>query len=132
MSRSPYFPHTPWLSPATTTPTETHVRTGGTITGVEDTPSPLVARIESSRPNPTEGPTTVTYSLRERSPVRLAIFDVRGRQVAVLVDRVEDAGHHIASWSGLLPDGSRPASGVYFAKLRSAGLAQSRKIILIR
>ena len=49
-SRSPYFPHTPWFSPATTTPTETHVRTGGTITGVEDTPSPLVARIESSRP----------------------------------------------------------------------------------
>jgi hypothetical protein len=74
----------------------------------------------------------VTYSLRERAPVRLAIYDVRGREVAVLVDRVEDAGRHIASWSGLLPDGARPASGVYFAKLRTIGLAQSRKIILVR
>jgi hypothetical protein len=132
LSRSPYFPHTPWFSPTTTTPTETHVRMGGTITGVDDTPAPLVARLESSRPNPTEGPTTVTYSLRERAPVRLAIYDVRGREVAVLVDRVEDAGRHIASWSGLLPDGARPASGVYFAKLRTIGLAQSRKIILVR
>ena len=132
LSRSPYFPHTPWFSPAFTTPTETHVRTGGTITGVEDAPVPLVARIESSRPNPTEGATTVTYSLRERSPVRLAIYDVNGREVVVLVDRVEDPGHHVASWSGRLPDGSRPASGVYFAKLRTTGLAQSRKIILIR
>jgi len=132
VSRSPYFPHGPWFSPAFTTPTETHVRTGGTITGVDDAPAPLVARIESSRPNPTEGPTTVTYSLRERSPVRLAIYDVQGREIVVLVDRMEDPGRHAASWSGRLPDGSRPASGVYFAKLRTTGLAQSRKIILIR
>ena len=132
LSRSPFFPRTPWCSPSTSTPTETHVRMGGTITAVDDGGAPLVARLESSRPNPTEGPATITYSLRERSPVLLAIFDVRGREVTVLVDRVEEAGRHAASWSGRLPDGSRPASGVYFAKLRTTGLVQSRKIILLR
>ena len=134
VSRSPFFPRTPWFSPGITCPTETHLRLGGTITGVEDefAPDAPAARLWPARPNPSGGRVSLSYTLKRAAPVHLGIYDVQGRLVTVLVDRIEPAGTHLATWTGSLPDGTRAGSGVYFASLRSDALLLTRKIILAR
>src|SRR5690606_16464548 len=47
-------------------------------------------------PNPFARQTTIAYEVAEAAPVRLAVYDVLGREVAVLVDARMDAGQHSA------------------------------------
>jgi hypothetical protein len=66
------------------------------------------------------------------SRVVLAIFDVSGRQVAVVVDEWRDAGLHAGTWDGRRLDGSMAGSGVYFARLSVGGKRQTERVIVAR
>ena len=94
----------------------------------------LAAMLELSAPspNPAVQGTRLRYSLPFASFVRLSVTDVAGRQVAVLVRRIESPGAHSAAWDGRDAGGSRAPAGVYFVTLESAGQTQSRKIVLER
>ena len=74
-------------------------------------------------PNPIVGPLAVRYALPEAAPVRLAVYDVLGREVAVLADGVQATGAHEVHFvqGGL-------ASGVYVVRLevRSGAASQVR------
>ena len=62
---------------------------------------------------------TVIWRTRELwrdARVRLAVYDVAGRQMMLLIDGEQRAGGH-----DVLVDGSRLASGVYFYRLEAAG-----------
>jgi hypothetical protein len=126
----PAAPRSPWFSMPGNAPTETDLRSGTTNVGVpeavEGTRQP---RIDSAGPNPSRGATDLRYTLPSRGRLRLAIFDVTGRQVALLVDRVEDAGAHSARWDG---PGRAIGSGVYLAKLTFGDRTVSHKIVRTR
>jgi hypothetical protein len=80
------------------------VRFRNSSTGVENArearPSPPV--FENPFPNPFNGQAVLTYRLPERSFVRLTVFDVLGREMARIVNEVQNAGVHNAL---LRPDG---------------------------
>jgi len=78
-------------------------------------------------PNPSRGPTNLSYSLPARGRARLTVHDVMGRTVAVLVDAFEEAGPHAARW-----EGDRVPSGVYVARLEFAGHVETRRIAVTR
>jgi hypothetical protein len=59
--------------------------------------------------------------------VRLAVYDVLGRQVAVLVNERKAPGTYEVTI-----DGSHLASGVYFYRLQAGGFVQTRKAVLIK
>jgi len=125
--RSPFFPHTPWLSLPRTVPSEKQLRTAGVD------PSSLTEIMPGSAlmllgANPSSGSprTSVAYSLAQRGPVRLSIHDASGRCVATLVDGIEDAGMHQATWS------EAELSGVYFARLEAAGRVEIAKLVLVK
>ena len=61
------------------------------------------------------------------SEVTLAVYDVLGREVSVLVNERQEAGVHEVRL-----DGSNLASGVYIYRLTAGSSVQSRKMILIR
>jgi hypothetical protein len=85
----------------------------------QNKPNPFSARGGSAfGGNPS---TTICYSLSRASKVDLRVFDLMGREVAVLVDGFRDKGMHELEWT---PDGL--ASGLYFCRL-SAG--EGRKIM---
>ena len=63
---------------------------------------------------------------------RLAVFDVTGRHVATLFDRVAAAGPQRVDWTGLDSHGNAVASGIYYYKLDVGGLTESRKMALIK
>ncbi len=84
-------------------------------------------RLEEARPNPFGERTQIEYGLSRPGDVRLEIFDVEGRRIAVLDAGRRDAGPHRVEWTT-----RGAASGLYFCRLRVDGEARSRKLILIR
>ena len=95
-----------------------------------DLPSSFVLR--QNYPNPFNGGTAIRYELARDAHVKLAIYDVAGENVAVLVDREQPRGKYIAAWNGFNRSGRRAASGVYFYRLEAGDAVSVRKLILVR
>ena len=97
-----------------------------------DAPVPASLALRPNFPNPFNPYTTIPYSLPKAGNVELAVYDVTGRLVRVLVAEEQTAGEKSAVWTGL--DGSdRPvASGVYYARLRTEGEILSKSLVLLR
>jgi hypothetical protein len=103
-------------------------------TGVDDdaVPTPSATRIASVHPNPFNPSTRIAFELRARSHVEIAIYDVSGRRIAVVVDGEMGAGRHEAVWHGRTAAGGAVASGIYFCTLRAGDAFETRKIVLVR
>jgi hypothetical protein len=78
-------------------------------------------------PNPFNPTTKISYSLGTRGMARLSVYDILGREVAVLVNEVQNAGQHIATFSA-----NSLSSGVYFYKLQTAGMTITKKMMLMK
>jgi hypothetical protein len=103
------------------------------VTGIEDLLDAIAdGLLDAGRPNPFGTQTVISYSLPAPGPVRLDVYDVRGRLVRTLVDEVRPEGRHHVAWNGRATDGAALPNGVYFYRLRAAGAAESRKLVLLR
>jgi hypothetical protein len=71
---------------------------------------------------------TVAFDVPEPTHASLAVFDTRGRRVAVIVEGEFNRGNHMATWK---PD-RRLAPGVYFIRMSAPGFGQTRKLVLLR
>lgn len=98
----------------------------------EEEAVPAANAIRSIYPNPFNPTARVAFDVREKCRVEIAVFDVAGRKVAVLVDGIFEAGRHEAIWTGITSSGRTAASGVYFFVLRAGEAAETRKAVLIR
>jgi lysophospholipase L1-like esterase len=78
-------------------------------------------------PNPFNPSTTIKYALPSSSMVRLSVYDMLGREVAVLVNERRDAGYQEVTF-----DAWGLSSGVYFCKLMAGTFGQTRRMILIK
>lgn len=83
--------------------------------------------LQQNYPNPFNPRTSIGYQLPAPGAASLIIYDAMGREVAVLVNEVQDAGSYAVSF-----DGSSVSSGIYFARLTSGGASQMRKLVLIK
>jgi len=97
-------------------------------------PGVAVARALEAGPNPflPGSPVTVSFDLAEAGPVRVAIFDAAGRQVALLADRELAAGRHQVQWNGESDRGESLPSGIYYARSWSSRGPASAVLVKIR
>ncbi|MEZ4701041.1 MAG: T9SS type A sorting domain-containing protein [Rhodothermales bacterium] len=110
--------------------TETHAyRFEASMGTALETPERASAapRLAPNYPNPFASDTRLAFSLAEPGPVRLAVYDLMGRPVAVLADGTMPAGEHAVNFNGA----ALPA-GVYFCRLEAGGRVESRPIIVGR
>jgi len=96
-------------------------------TGVEDNGAPLQFALGPTTPNPGSGPRNMAFTIPARAHVTLRVFDVAGREVATLYDRVLDAGRYNAQFST-----DRWGNGVYFYRLETAGHVRSGRMVVLR
>jgi len=82
-------------------------------------------------PSPASGPVHVRFRLDRARAVRLSIFDLQGRERAVLYQGMQTPGDHELLWDGRLT-GERAAPGVYFLRCRSGDVELTRKIVIGR
>lgn len=64
--------------------------------------------------------------------MRLAIYDVAGRQVALLADVAQASGRHLTQWDGRDAKGKAVPAGVYLVRLESAGAVSTQKLVIVR
>jgi hypothetical protein len=78
-------------------------------------------------PNPFNPVTTIRFSLEREGHARIEIFNVAGRRVATLIDRMMPAGEHAVPWNA-----AGHASGVYFCRLTQGGRSVISKMVLLQ
>lgn len=84
-------------------------------------------QLAQNYPNPFNPSTTIAYSLPRAAGVRLAVYNLLGQEVTVLVNGQQQAGSHTVAL-----EGRNLRSGVYIYRLESEGISLSRKMILMR
>lgn len=83
--------------------------------------------LDQNYPNPFNPATVISYSLGAEGNVTLKIFDILGKEVAILTDEVKGAGKHIAEFNA-----SKLSGGIYYYELRSGSFASVRKLVLVK
>lgn len=78
-------------------------------------------------PNPFNPSTTIEYSLSKQSDVLIKLYDVLGQEVKTLVDDKKGIGSYKIEF-----DGSGLSSGTYFYQITLDGLADTKKMVLIK
>ena len=112
---------------------------GGSV-GVEESPSPSLStrfRLYQNFPNPFHPTTTIRYQIplslftkggiEGGFPVRVAVYDITGRLVEILVNERQEPGVYQVQW-----EGKDQASGIYFYRLQSGDFIATKKLILLR
>jgi hypothetical protein len=104
----------------------------GDLTGVGDDVPPARLVLEQNIPNPFNPVTTIRFALPSASRVTLAVYDVKGRCIATLVDGRLPAGERRVEWNARDSRGNPVSSGVYFYRIQTNGKTMSRKMVLLR
>jgi hypothetical protein len=98
------------------------------LTGEEKIPvAPLTFSLKQNYPNPFNPSTTISYQLPTRSHVTLRVFDLLGREVAMLVNRTEESGVKSVTF-----DASMLPSGLYYYRLQAGNYIETKKLLLLR
>ena len=131
------YPNTFWASDSfnftksTTLEGFTHIDSwsicGNPLPGESAAPVPVSTRLLQNYPNPFNTSTVISFELRDASPVKLAVYDMLGREVQLAVSW-QLAGKHEIVWNaeGL-------GSGVYFVRLTvDGGQSMVKKMMLIK
>jgi hypothetical protein len=88
---------------------------------------PLDFELSQNYPNPFNPTTVVRYELPAASDVKLVVYDLLGREVAVLVNEKKAPGSYDVKF-----DAAGLASGVYLYRLTAGNFVQTHKMILVR
>jgi len=104
------------------------------IVGVEDDSpkNPASFALYQNYPNPFNSSTVIKYELQVPSVVSLKVIDVLGREVAILVDKVKEAGKHSVTFDTRNTTLATLKSGVYFYQLKAGSYVETKKMIYLK
>jgi len=83
--------------------------------------------LDQNYPNPFNPVTTIQFALPETADINLTVFDLLGRQVAVLVNGQLSSGRHSVNF-----DASSLPSGIYLYRLTTPGGSVAQKMVLLK
>ena len=105
-----------------------HVPSGVVLT--TDTPEhnlPMAHQLYQNYPNPFNPVTNFKYRISVSGFVSLKVYDINGREVAILVNEQMSAGEYTAQW-----EAEGFANGIYFYRLQFEGFSQTMKMLLMK
>jgi hypothetical protein len=110
--------------------------TGDIVTGLDEPAEsaniPRSFALKQNYPNPFNPRTTIQYYLPQDAYVEIAIFNLLGQRVLVLVEEAKPAGSHQVRWDGSDDLGQQVSSGIYFCRMKAGGFVKTKKMILVR
>lgn len=98
-----------------------------TSVGTDSEDLPKTYALEQNYPNPFSASTTIRFELPEPAHVRLAVFDLLGREVARVADQEYAAGHYEVAF-----DASGLSSGTYVYRIDAGEQSLTRRMILVK
>ena len=97
-----------------------------------DSPPAAPTALLGAHPNPFNPMTTVKFNLERDRQVHLSVYDMTGRHVVDLANRVFTAGEHSVKWQGRNAQGRSVPSGNYLLRMDTAGKVSTSKMMLVR
>jgi agmatine/peptidylarginine deiminase len=88
---------------------------------------PVKFTLYQNYPNPFNPVTNIKFDIPRNSYVKLKIYDISGREIAVLTDAYLTPASYKFTW-----DAANFSSGIYFFKLEANGFSQTKRMILIK
>jgi Secretion system C-terminal sorting domain len=89
--------------------------------------APIATQLLNAYPNPFNPETTIAYQLSDAGNVNISVYNIKGQKVAELMNSNHEAGDHSVVWQA-----AGQASGIYFVKMRTNGMDQIQKLILMK
>lgn len=103
------------------------------ILGLENGPEKINNyKLLPNYPNPFNPNTTINYILPKRTQLRIAVYNLLGREIMELENITKDAGNYSIKWNGLDQAGSPVGAGLYFYQLQAGQFTKTRKMLLLR
>ena len=90
-------------------------------------PQPVLWALEQNYPNPFNPNTDIRFQISEFRHIRLAVYDLLGREVAVLVNEPRHPGSYSVQF-----DASHLASGVYLYRITAGSFIQTRRMVVLK
>ena len=139
----PGYPGVPWINDMAVDPLDPatlYVATSAGLFSLESRATsvaveaavPRVTELMRSYPNPFNASTVIPFRLGAVAEVRIDIYNLLGQRVHRLLDERRAPGLHKVSWTGTDDRGSPVSSGVYFYRLTTGDVAETRRCMLIR
>ncbi len=97
------------------------------VTNGDRDDKPENVKLHQNYPNPFNDVTTIQFDIPEQQQVRIDVYDVTGRHVQTLLDRVMDPGNHTVYFRA-----RELASGVLLYRLRTESYQQTRTMMLVQ
>jgi hypothetical protein len=111
----------------------------GIVDVAKESTMPGEFALEQNHPNPFNPTTVISYSVAGaasqssrqeasgQAVVSMRVYDLLGREVAVLVNEVQEAGSHRVVWSA---EGT--PSGIYFYRLQAGTFSATKRMVLVK
>ena len=93
----------------------------------ENLQQPQTFQLGNAYPNPFNPSTMIPFRMASNGHASIRVYDMLGRQAAVLVNEIVPAGEYTVRF-----DAHGLSSGVYFVRFETAGVQQTRSITLIK
>ena len=93
---------------------------------------PVYYELFQNYPNPFFEQTQIQYIIPQLSQVKLTIYDLLGREIAVLENGIKEIGRHQSAWDGRDRFGVLVPVGIYIYHLKANHIEISRKLFLVR
>lgn len=101
-------------------------------TAVDEGATPVAFALQPVYPNPFNPAATLRFSLPRTAEVTLAVYDLLGRRVRILVEQVLPAGAHQVQWLARDEQGQAVAAGLYLFRLQAGDALQVQKALLLK
>lgn len=105
------------------------------VESAEEDKSPRTAGwsvLDQNYPNPFNAQTVITYDLALSGEVMVAIYDIQGRRVRILVREHQEPGRHSVMWDARDGEGKICSNGMYFYGLETEGVRHVKRMVLIK
>jgi len=93
---------------------------------------PLQTRLVGNYPNPFNPSTSILFNIAKTGLVEIDVYNIKGAMVKKLVNGLYGAGEHRVVWDGCDETGRVAGSGVYFYRLKTSGVVETRKMLLVK
>ncbi|MFC1483585.1 T9SS type A sorting domain-containing protein [Candidatus Neomarinimicrobiota bacterium] len=104
----------------------------GESTSTIPRPVPDDLIVTANDPNPFRTTTTIRFGVPVEMQVKIAVYDLMGREIAVLHDGITAPGYHGVEWDGRDDASSPMANGMYFYQVRTPDRTVTRKMLLLQ
>tara|TARA_A100000164_G_scaffold215356_1_gene190866 strand:- start:144 stop:761 length:618 start_codon:yes stop_codon:yes gene_type:complete len=93
---------------------------------------PQVFALHQNYPNPFNPETSIGYDLSEESFVSLAIHDLRGSLIKILLSEKQSSGYKTVKWDGNNDDGQKVSAGLYLYRINTNNFKATKKMVMLK